>query len=92
MIEIVNKNSNAIMALCSIVTVFVTAFMAILTWWNYKFIKLIEEENEKFKNQTLDLYQAIVISNLVTSVEIQTRMKLDIFKKFYNGKSAIFKE
>ncbi len=82
------------------VTAIATSVMAYFTYLNYKMYIQIQNKNEEHKKQTRDLYQAIVISTLLsgsaalgtgrTATQAFGDLK-GLFETEYAGGTKIFK-
>lgn len=90
-----------ITTLATVAMAIATIFLAISAYQSNKLAKEIKrandlrrEEDKEFKQQISDLYQAIVISNVVSTSGMIGNFKvvIDAFKAFYKGKTVIFKE
>lgn len=85
-----------IVAVCfsAIATVVIAAYTII----NYKLTQAIQKRDEEYKQQTSDLYQALIISTAIagiypiTNSDINTRIRTfkDYFSQYYTGKTQIF--
>jgi hypothetical protein len=96
---ILKEGGNMITALATVVMAIATVFLAIFTWQSNKLTREIkrtndlnEAEDKEFKQRVSDLYQAIVISNIVTAPGMPGQIKgvIDTFKAHYKGKTVIF--
>ena len=87
----------------SIISALATVVIAIVTWQNYRLIKIINkkeeeyklalrEKDEEYRSHIKDLYQAIVISNLLSGPSSYGSLgqAIDAFKSQYKGKVKIF--
>ncbi|HOX22222.1 MAG TPA: hypothetical protein PLL10_02065 [Elusimicrobiales bacterium] len=91
-----------------IVNTFATAFSALATIviavWAYKSHKLAEEikkstdvqkkENDEYRTQVSDLYQAIAIATLISGPSSTggADAAIKCFKNHYKGKTPVFKD
>ena len=50
----------------------------------------IKERDEEFRQQVSDMYQAIVVSNVVSPAQSDTSKAIDRFRELYKGKTKIF--
>ena len=91
-------NDNIIIV-SNIVTAVATMAIAIFTWCSYCISQQIKratedqsKREEEFKNQIKDLYQAIVISNVLSGPSSYGALTqaIDAFKSQYKGKFKIF--
>ena len=91
--------SDTMIMISSIVTAVATTMIAIFTWCSYclsQQIKKVTEDqikrDEEFKSQIKDLYQAIVISNLLSGPSSfgDLPKAINAFKSQYKGKFRIF--
>jgi len=78
----------------TLISAIATAFIAYFTWQNYKMYKILREKDEEYKRQTRDLYQAIVISTLLSGPSSYGAYRecKETFKKEYAGGTKIFKD
>lgn len=85
-----------------VITTFATMGMFTVSYRNFRFLQLIENERKKleknrdekeqeFREQLSDLYRAIVISNLLSG-NSDLDMTHKKFSKEYDGKIEIFKK
>lgn len=91
--------SNVVIMISSIVTAMATTAIALFSWRSFCLSEEIKkvteshlEKEEKFKNQTKDLYQAIVISNILSGPSSYGALSqaIDVFKSQYKGTFKIF--
>lgn len=70
-----------------------TTVIAYFTYQNYKMYKVLQNKDEEYKKQTRDLYQAIVISTLLSGPSSYGAYRecKEVFKKEYVGETPIFK-
>lgn len=89
------------MVISTIVMAIATVFLAIFAYQSNKLAQEIKRTNDlkdagdaEFKQQLSDLYQAIVISTLLSGPSSYGSLKQAIgaFKTQYGGKTQIFKE
>jgi hypothetical protein len=87
-----------IMVIATIVTAIATGVIAYYAWRSHeiseaiiKFTKRRDEEEKEFKQQIKDLYQGIIISNVIgTPHGANSREPIEAFKKLYTGNTKIF--
>ncbi|MFC1532658.1 hypothetical protein ACFL7M_04750 [Thermodesulfobacteriota bacterium] len=80
-----------IMVFSIIITAIATAIIAIYAFMSYRLASKIQSREDEFRQQTQDLFQAIVISNIVASgSESYTSGAIKYFKEHYKGKIPIF--
>ena len=91
--------SDTMVVTSSIVTALATTAIAIFSWNSYCLSKQIKKatedqikRDEEFKSQIKDLYQAIVISNVLSGPSSYGALTqaIDAFKSQYKGKFKIF--
>jgi len=91
--------TNAMFMISSFITAIATTVIALFSWRSFclsKEIKKIAEnqhtKEEEFKSQTKDLYQAIVISNILSGPSSYGALNqaIDAFKSQYTGTFKIF--
>ena len=91
--------SDTMVVTSSIVTALATTAIAIFSWCSYCLSKEIKKSmedqskrEEEFKSQVKDLYQAIVISNLLSGPSSfgDLPKAINAFKSQYKGKFRIF--
>lgn len=83
-----------IVGLFVMISAIATVAIAYFTYQNYNMYKIIQNRDEGYKKQTRELYQAIVISTLLSgpsSYGSYSQCK-DIFKKEYRGETTIFRD
>lgn len=86
-----------------IISAIATVVIAIVTWQNFLLIKKINKrdadyrkhlanKDDEYKSNIKDLYQAIVISNLLSGPSSYGALNqaIDAFKSQYKGKVQIF--
>ncbi|MEJ2104764.1 MAG: hypothetical protein P8X47_09335 [Ignavibacteriaceae bacterium] len=79
----------------TLITALATVAIAIFTYVNYQLASKIQKQDKEYRQQISDLYQAIVISNILSDPEARLgNIKLDnnieAFKKLYKGDTPIF--
>lgn len=79
----------------TLITALATVAIAIFTFVNYQLASKIQKRDEEYRQQTKDLFQAIVISNILSDPEARLGNKnldndIEAFKQMYKGKTAIF--
>lgn len=79
----------------TLITALATVAIAIFTFVNYQLASKIQKRDEEYRQQTRDLFQAIVISNILSDPEARLGNKnldndIEAFKQMYKGKTAIF--
>jgi len=87
------------MVIAIILTSFATVVIAYYAWRSHKISETIikltqkrDDEEKEFKQQIKDLYQAIVVSNIVLGPEgVGPReSSIQAFKRLYKGDTKIF--
>ena len=73
----------------SIISAISTVVIAYFAWRTHKMYKLLQKEDNEYKEKTHDLYQAIVISNVLCSVH-GIDFTIRRFNEEYKGKTPIF--
>ena len=70
-----------------------TVAIAVLAFCNYHLASKIQKTEKDFRQQTSDLYQAIVISNMLSGPVLahseEMNSKIRRFKEIYKGKTPI---
>jgi hypothetical protein len=93
--------NDLLMTSATIVMTLATVALATFAWQSNKLSKEIkrandlkEAEDKGFKQQVSDLYQAIVISTLISGPSSYGAFgsAKDLFKSQYGGKTPVFKE
>ena len=80
-----------------VIEVIASVAIALFTYWNIRLIKNIEKRDDDYKQQTADLFKAIVRSNLVaveqtsSSPNANMETKINLFKKHYDGIVKVIK-
>jgi len=77
------------------VTAIATAVIAVYAWQSHKLLKQINQKDLEFRQQVKDLYQAIVLSNLMNTVGKTGAMGsiggvISEFSTYYKGETPIF--
>ena len=85
---------NAIV-LSTLITALATVAIAIFTYVNYQLASKIQKQDKEYRQQTSDLFQAIVISNILSDPEARLGNKnldnnIEAFKQMYKGQTPIF--
>ena len=81
--------------LSTLITALATVAIAIFTYVNYQLASKIQKQDKKYRQQTSDLFQAIVISNILSDPEARLGNKnldnnIEAFKQMYKGQTPIF--
>lgn len=78
----------------TLISAIATVVIAYFTYQNYKMYKILQNKDKQYKKQTRDLYQAIVISTLLSGPSSHGgyRECKEVFKKEYAGETKIFKD
>jgi len=81
--------------LSALVSAIATAVIAIYAFLNYQLTSKIQKRGEEDRQQTRDLFQAIVISNILSNPEANLgssnlENKIKAFEELYKGKTPIF--
>jgi hypothetical protein len=73
------------------ITAIATVVIAIYAFMSYRLASKIKAKDDEHRQQTTDLYQAIVISNLIGERPmVSGSEKIKYFKAKYKGKTPIF--
>ena len=96
---------NWIIAVSAVISAFATLVIAFYAWKSHQLTQAIQKRDEEYKQQTSDLYQAMVISNLLgpqissnadeNAIRIRFLEKkgpIKIFNELYTGQTSIFPE
>jgi len=88
------EDMNSIFIVLTLIQTISTIFIARATWLNYRIYETLQKKDEDYKKQTSDLYQAIVISTLLSGPSSygQYGQTKDVFKKEYRGETKIFQD
>jgi len=93
--------NGLLMTVVTIIMAAATVALAIFAWQSNKLSKEIkrtndlrETEDKEFKQQVTDLYQAIVVAEIISTPNMigQYDAIIKAFKSHYKGKTPIFKE
>ena len=81
--------------LSTLITALATVAIAIFTYVNYQLASKIQKQDKEYRQQTSDLFQAIVISNILSDPEARLGNKnldnnIEAFKQMYKGQTPIF--
>lgn len=82
----------------TIMTAVATGVIAYYAWHSHKISKAIikltqkrDDDEKEFKQQIKDLYQGIVVSNVIgTPHGADSKAPIEAFKKLYKGNTKIF--
>jgi len=82
---------NIILTALDRISTVVIAIFTTVTFFHYR---AINKRDDEYKQQTTDLYKAIVIATIIQKEPDQfgIGVRIDQFKKLYDGKTPIFKE
>lgn len=74
-----------------------TVVIAVFTGLNYAMFLSINKKDNEYKQQVGDLYQALVISNIISAPTVSSGVAgleglKNVFKSEYHGKTEIFKK
>ncbi|MFH1310470.1 MAG: hypothetical protein ABIH85_07335 [Candidatus Omnitrophota bacterium] len=77
----------------AVISAIATIVIAYFTWQTHKMYLKIQEKDEEHKEQTRDLYQAIVVATLLSGPSSYGAFNQckDAFNATYSGKTEIFK-
>ena len=73
------------------ITAIATAAIAVYSFMSYQLASSIKSRDEEFRQQIRDLYEAIVISNIVTERR-ELEGRIEAFKQHYRGRTPIFEQ
>ncbi len=80
--------SNTAIIIASSVSGFATIIITFYAFMNYRLMKAMKAKDEQYQQQTTDLFQAIVISNVID--RDNTPKNIEKFNERYHGKTVIF--
>jgi predicted PurR-regulated permease PerM len=72
-----------------IITAIATGVIAYYATQSHKLASKIQIRDDEFRQQIKDLYQAIVVSNVIEPSPGDTSKAIKHFKEFYKGKTPI---
>ena len=72
----------------SSISAIATGFIGLYAFMNHRLVNAMKAKDEQYQQQIKDLFQAIVISNVIDHEH--TANNIDRFNKRYHGKTVIF--